>query len=103
MNKRFFSAWVVVCLSLFFQLQFGFAGSNPLTKYEHDATKGVGFFDLVVSLDWEPTADEKSGKLKTAFEQFAKDTFMMTEGKNKIRKLYVYTDGKQMNTGIGRQ
>ena len=72
------------------------AGSNPLTQYE--TVGGIGFFDLVVSLDWEPTQAEKAGLLKTAFEQFAKDAYKMTEGKHKLRKIYVYTENRQMNT-----
>jgi calcium-activated chloride channel regulator 3/4 len=98
MYKKLIVASFIVCVSLMVLVNFGSAGSNALTKHEYDATDKVGFFDLVVSLDWEPTATEKSGKLKTAFEQFAKDTFKMSEGKQKIRKIYVYTDGKQMNT-----
>jgi hypothetical protein len=35
-----------------------FAGSNPLTKYE--SVSGTGYFDLVVSLDWNPTAADKN-------------------------------------------
>ena len=70
------------------------AGSHPLTK--HELTSGTGFFDMAVSLDWNPTQSDKDGKLKTAFEQFARDVFMMSEGKNKIRKLYVFTNSAQM-------
>ncbi|NOX08611.1 MAG: VWA domain-containing protein [Gammaproteobacteria bacterium] len=73
-----------------------YAASSPLTK--HDTTSGVGFFDLTVTLDWTPDQADKDGRLKTAFEQFAKDTFMMTEGKQKIRKLFVFVDSAQMNS-----
>ena len=67
------------------------AGSHPLAKYE------AGFFDLVVTLDWNPTQAEKDGLLKTAFEEFGRDVFTMSEGKHKIRKIYVFTNNAQMN------
>ena len=73
---------------------FIFAGNHPLTKYESDS--GIGYFDIVVSLNWNPTQAEKDGKLETAFQQYAKDVFKMTEGKQKIRKIYVYTNYTQM-------
>jgi Mg-chelatase subunit ChlD len=73
------------------------AASHYLSIYEHDDTNDVGYLDLVVSLDWEPTVGDRNRKLQTAFEQFARDVFKMTEGKHKIRRLYVYTDSEQMN------
>ena len=54
-----------------------FAGSNPLTKYE--SVSGTGYFDLVVSLDWNPTAADKNGLLKTAFAEFGENVFTMSE------------------------
>ena len=73
------------------------AGGHPLTSYQYDAGLGYSYFDVVVSLDWDPTTTERNGTLKTAFETFAKDVCMMTEGKSKIRKVYVFVDGDQMN------
>jgi hypothetical protein len=32
------------------------AASHFLTKYEHDDADDVGYFDLVVRLDWEPSS-----------------------------------------------
>ncbi len=70
------------------------AGSHPYTK--HELLSGVGFFDIVVSLDWNPAQPEKDGLLQTAFEQFAQDVFIISEGRNKIRKVYVFTNSAQM-------
>lgn len=89
------SIWVALLLLLVWSVAVQ-AGSHPLTK--HETTGGVGFFDLVVSLNWEPDQADKDGRLKNAFEQFAKDVYMMSEGKQKVRKLYVFTDSEQMNS-----
>ena len=75
-----------------------FAGSNSLSKHAFVEGEDFAYFDLVVSLDWKPDQDEKDGRLKNAFQQFAKDVFTMTEGRQKVRKLYVFTDSEQMNT-----
>jgi len=72
------------------------AGSSSLTKYE--TVNNTGYFDLVVSLDWLPTQTEKDGMLKNAFERFAKDVCIMSEGKQKLRSIYIYTDSKQIST-----
>lgn len=84
---------LAILLTLFWSLVF--AGSSPLTK--HETIGSVGYFDLTVSLDWNPAQEERDGRLKNAFEQFAKDVHKMTEGKQKLRKLYVYVDSQQMN------
>jgi calcium-activated chloride channel regulator 3/4 len=99
-NGLLFRKPFLLCLILFMVLIFaGYAdaGSSPLTKHDYDDESKIGYFDLVVSLNWIPTQEEKDGRLKNAFEQFAKDTFMMTEGKQKIRKLYVFSNKEQMN------
>jgi calcium-activated chloride channel regulator 4 len=62
----------------------------PLQAATHSLSKwDAGKFDLVVSLGWLPTTDDKT-KLKTVFELFAQDVWTMTEGKHSIRRLYVY-------------
>jgi hypothetical protein len=98
MMKRKFFFYFFLLISILFSIQPVFAGSNALTRFEYDETAGTGFFDLVVSLDWEPTSEEIDGTLQTAFQQFACDIFTMTEGHHKVRNIYVYTDGQQMNT-----
>ena len=98
MMKRKFSLYFFLLIGLLFSLQPVFAGSNALTRFEYDEVTGTGFFDLVVSLDWEPTQEEIDGTLQTAFYQFACDVFTMTEGRHKVRNIYIYTDGQQMNT-----
>ena len=52
------------------------AASHFLTKYEHDNIDDVGYFDLVISLDWEPTVGDRSRRLQTAFEQLGRDVFI---------------------------
>ncbi len=92
---------IAFCIVLVTLICFGnktFAGSNPLTRHIYDADEGVGYFDLVVSLDWVPDQAEKDGRLTNAFVQFGRDVFQMTEGKQKIRNLYVFTGSEQMNS-----
>ena len=96
--KRKFFFYFFLFIGILFWIQPVFAGSNALTRFEYDQEAGIGYFDLVVSLDWEPTPDEINGTLQTAFNQFACDVFTMTEGHHKVRNLYIYTDGQQMNT-----
>ena len=98
MMKRKFFFYFFLITSILFSIQPVFAGSNALTRFEYDEAAGTGFFDLVVSLDWEPTSEEIDGTLQTAFQQFACDIFTMTEGHHKVRNIHVYTDGQQMNT-----
>ncbi len=98
MMKRCFIWSLFVIASMLFLIQPVLAGSNALSRYESDSANNVGFFDLVVSLDWEPTQADRDGRLQTIFHQFAQDAFMMTEGHHKIRNIYVYTNGKQINT-----
>ncbi len=93
--KFFFLGLVVFGLLIIPALQ---AGNHPKSKYEWDASKQTGYFDLVVSLDWNPDQTERDVKLKSAFETFAKTVYDMSEGKHKIRNLCVYvktTEGEQ--------
>jgi hypothetical protein len=89
---------VTVSLLLLLLPAVAYSGSNPLTKHSYDSATGIGYFDLVVSLNWQPDQADRDGRLKNSFQQFAKDVFMMSEGKQKLRKLYVFTDSDQMNT-----
>lgn len=101
MKQRFKNKWMasIVALSTLLMLPgLGNAGSNSLSKHSYDSTSKIGYFDLVVSLDWQPDQADKDGRLKNSFQQFAKDVFTMTEGQQKIRKLYVFTNSEQMNT-----
>jgi calcium-activated chloride channel regulator 4 len=97
MMKRKFFFYFFMLIGILFSIQPAFAGSNALTRFDYDDA-GNGYFDLVVSLDWQPTQEEIDGTLQTAFNQFACDVFTMTEGHHRVRNLYVYTDGQQMNT-----
>ncbi len=98
MMKRCFIWSLFVIASMLFLIQPVMAGSNALSRIDHNSADNVGLFDLVVSLDWEPTPAERGGRLQTIFYRFAQDIFMMTEGHHKVRNLYVYTNGKQINT-----
>jgi len=94
---RVFSVLYYILFLVLFLSGLCSAGSSPLTVYDYDAASETGYFDLVISLDWEPEQGDKEGLLTNAFEQFAEDVFMMTEGKHKIRNLYVFSNGQEMN------
>ncbi len=97
MIKKLIAHLAIVSLLLLISTGAAYSGSNPLTKHSYDSKTGIGYFDLVVSLNWQPDQADKDGRLKNSFQQFAKDVFMMSEGKQKLRKLYVFTDSDQMN------
>ena len=96
MRRKTGFVFFLVVLSLLVMPLATLAASHFLTQYEHDDTDDIGYFDLVVSLDWEPATGDRSRKLRSAFEQFARDVFLMSEGRHKIRRLYVYTAGEQL-------
>ena len=74
------------------------AGDHPYSKFEYDPQKGIGYFDLVVSLDWNPSQAERDGKLKNAFENYAKTVYDATEGNHKLRKIYVYLEDAEKSS-----
>lgn len=74
------------------------AGDHPYSKFEYDPQKGIGYFDLVVSLDWNPSQAERDGKLKNAFETYAKTVYDATEGNHKLRKIYVYLEDAEKSS-----
>ncbi|MBF0531041.1 MAG: VWA domain-containing protein, partial [Deltaproteobacteria bacterium] len=74
------------------------AGNHPFSKWELNGANGQ--FALVISLDWTPSAAEKS-LLNDSLKIFAQDIWRMTEGKHQLKTLYVYTPdpitGKAIN------
>ena len=71
------------------------AGNHQYSKFEYDAADDTGYFDLVVSLDWNPDQAARDGILKAAFEAFAETVWDASEGKHKLRKVRVYLDGQE--------
>jgi calcium-activated chloride channel regulator 4 len=60
------------------------ADKNPLTRFED------GKMDLVVSLGWQPTNQDKE-LLNLVFDVFAKDTHIISQGVHSLGKIHVYT------------
>ncbi len=85
---------LTILLLLFF-VQTVFAGNHNLSKYEH--VDGKGYFDLVVSLSWEPT-DAELLMLDDVFKSFAKNLYDMTRRQHFLKTLYVYTGGTFQNS-----
>lgn len=77
------------------------AGNHPLTKINPNHT-----IDMVVSLDWDinaapPVAEANDTRsylvdkayLENEIREFAKLTYQMTEGRQSIGKVYIYSNG----------
>ena len=82
------------------------AGSHPLTKINANQT-----IDMVVSMDWDINAapqvaeanDTRSylvdkAYLENEIREFAKLTYQMTEGRQSVGKVYVYSNGLHWDT-----
>ncbi len=82
------------------------AGSHPLTKINTNQT-----IDMVVSLDWDinaapPVAEANDTRsylvdkayLENEIREFAKLTYQMTEGRQSVGKVYVYSNGLHWDT-----
>ena len=92
--KRRLDLFVITIMTIIFScliaVPFVGAGSSSLSKWK------AGEFELVVSLKWEPTSQDKN-KLESYFKIFAKDVYRMTEGKHTLKTLYVYTPNPVTN------
>jgi len=45
------------------------AGKHPKSKFEYDEQSGKGFFDLVLSVNWNPAPDQRDS-IESAFKNF---------------------------------
>jgi Mg-chelatase subunit ChlD len=70
------------------------AGNHFLSFYEWDNSKQTGYFDLVVTLNWNPVIESNPeydfNYIKDTLENFARTVYDMSEGQHKIRNVYIY-------------
>jgi hypothetical protein len=87
-------------LTLTGPLNTSFAANHPLSKTSNTVQNGVEFVDLTVNVDWDfstpPNHFNASGTalnkvyIRDQINQVARSLFVMTNGKQKLRNVYVF-------------
>ena len=68
------------------------AANHPMSGYTYDAGADRGYLDMVMTVDWEPDASDRTNLIEAMIEGAAGRIFDATEGQHHIRNVFVFTN-----------